>query len=211
MIKQISSTLSTTDAEALRIIRNQIVKEGQAPSVRELAKALGYQSPRSAALILERLTAAGYIARRSDGQLQLLKSPASALDHARTVEVPLVGRAPCGAPLLATENVEATISISEQLARPPHRYFMLRAQGDSMNQAGIQDGSLVLVRQQPTAEAGQVVVALIDDEATIKEFRPNTGLIALMPRSSNPAHKPILLTQDFIIQGVVIASLPDLV
>jgi repressor LexA len=170
---------------------------GRAPSVRELAAALGYQSPRSAAILVERLIALRYAARGTDGKLRILQSPKDDVAHARTVDVPLVGTAPCGAPLLAEENQEAMIPVSTRLARPPHRYFLLRAQGDSMTDRGIADGSLVLV-------------ALIDDEATIKELRRSPTAIALTPRSKNPAHKPIILTEDFVVQGVVVAALPDI-
>ena len=203
------SPLSPVELRALTYVRNHIV-HGQSPSVRELAAALGYKSPRSAALILERLMGHGYLARRPDGMLRLLRAPSEDDAHARTVEVPLVGSAPCGAPLVAEENVEAMIPVSTRLARPPHRYFLLRAMGDSMNKAGIENGMLVLVRQQPTADNGDVVVALIDDEATIKEFRRTEGAVALQPRSRNRAHKPIILTRDFLVQGVVVASLPNI-
>ena len=80
---------------------------------------------------------------------------------------------------------------------------MLRAFGDSMNKAGINDGDLVLVRQQQTAENGDKVVALIDDEATIKEFHHEGDMIILKPQSTNSKHRPIILTWDFKIQGVV--------
>lgn len=201
--------LSPIETRALTYVRSQLI-QGRSPSVRDLAAALGYKSPRSAAIVLERLMAHGVIARRPDGKLQLLRSPPENEEHARTVEVPLVGRAPCGAPLLAEENVEALIPVSTRLARSPHRYFLLRAVGDSMTEAGIEDGTLVLVRQQPTASNGDIVVALVDDEATIKEFRRAGNAIALQPRSRNRAHKPIILTRDFLVQGVVVASISDL-
>jgi repressor LexA len=79
-----------------------------------------------------------------------------------------------------------------------------------MDLAGIRDGDLVLVRQQPVAENGQKVVALIDDEATLKEFRRKQQVVALMPRSRNKDHKPILLSSDFQVQGVVVATIPNL-
>ncbi|MFA4974273.1 MAG: transcriptional repressor LexA [bacterium] len=204
-----SHHLDSVQRKALASIRNQIVHTGQAPSVRKLAALLGYRSPRSAAVIINRLQEAGYLARRPNGELRLLRSPSETTDHARTVQVPLVGTAPCGAPLLATENIEATIPVSVGLARPPHRYFLLRTQGDSMTLAGIKDGGLVLVRQQSTAENGQIVVALIDDDATIKEYRRDDKVIMLLPRSRNPRHKPIILTRDFLVQGVVVASIPN--
>ncbi len=193
------------EQEALRFIRNAIV-HGQAPSVRELQAALGYRSPRSAAEIIERLIAAGYLGRGTDRRLQLRRLPETERDHALTVDVPLVGTAPCGAPFLAEENVEATIPVSLALARPPHRYFLLRAAGDSMDLAGIHDGDLVLVRRQPVAEPGERVVALIDSEATIKQYQPAGDVVVLQPRSRNAKHRPIVVDQEFEIQGVIVAT-----
>ena len=82
--------------------------------------------------------------------------------------------------------------------------------GDSMNKKGIQNGNLVLVRQQPDADNGQAVVALINDKATVKELHKAKNAIILKPRSTNPENKPIILTDDFQIQGVVVASLPSI-
>lgn len=198
--------LSAKQLKALKHIRNEIAHSGQPPSVRELQALLGYQSPRSAAQILGQLAQLGFLRRRADGKLQLLRDLPDDSAHARTVEIPLVGVAPCGSPLLAEQNIEAQIPVSIRLAPPPHRYFLLRASGDSMNGAGINDGDLVLVRQQPTAEDGDRVVALIDDEATIKEFHRKGNTVVLMPRSSE-AHRPIVLTSDFLVQGVVQATI----
>ncbi len=128
----------------------------------------------------------------------------------RVVELPLVGAVPCGSPLLAHENVEAMITVSQRLAKPGAHYFLLRATGDSMNQAGIEDGDILLVRQQLVAEDGQRVVALIGDEATVKELEKKRGKIVLRPRSANPKHKPMIMHEDFMIQGVVIDVLPNL-
>ncbi|MDR3633162.1 MAG: transcriptional repressor LexA [Isosphaeraceae bacterium] len=200
--------LSKKELEAVRYIQSTFARQGRAPSVREIQQALGYRSPRSASDILERLAERGVVQRRADGRLQVLKNPEGDTSHARTVDIPLVGTAPCGQPLLAEENIEALIPVSTSLARPPHRYFLLRARGDSMTDAGIHDGDLVLVRQQPTATNGEVVVALIDDEATIKEFQRSSAVIVLKPRSGNSVHRPVVLTDDFQIQGVVVSTIP---
>jgi repressor LexA len=200
--------LSEREFEALRYLRNAIVHSGYSPSVRELAEVLGYKSPRTALLVLYSLIERGMIMRRPDGTLQLKRDLPAASDRARTVEVPLVGNVACGAPLLAEENVEAYIPVSTSLAKPGGRYFLLRAIGDSMNRAGIEDGDLVLVRQQSTAESGNRVVALIDDEATIKEFHRDKDVVVLRARSTTKTHQPIVLSTDFIIQGVVIAAIP---
>jgi repressor LexA len=196
------------EQEALRYIRNALV-HGRSPTVREIQGALGYRSPRSAAEILGRLIERGLLARRPDKSLQLRRFPEENASHARTIDVPLVGTAPCGEPMLAEENIETTIPVSVALARPPHRYFLLRASGDSMNRAGIETGDLVLVRQQPQAESGERVVALIDGEATIKEYHPAGEVVMLRPHSTNKAHKPILLSSEFQIQGVVVATIRD--
>jgi len=202
--------LSPKESHALKLIRNSLAHTGRAPSIRAIMLELGYKSPHSAMLVVNRLIDLGVLKRRSSGQLQIAKDVESHDTHARTVEIPLVGSAPCGQPLLAEENIEMMIPVSTKLAKPPHRYFLLRAIGDSMDQKGIQSGDLVLVRQQPDAESGQVIVALIDDEATIKELRKSTEAIVLKPRSSNPRHKPIVLHDDFKIQGVIVSTIPKL-
>jgi repressor LexA len=200
--------LTEKEMQALRHLRNAIVHEGHSPSIRELAQALGYKSPRTAFLVLNALIERGWLKRRADGELQFKRELPGATDHARTVQIPLVGSVACGVPLLAEENTEAYIPVSTSLAKPGHKYFFLRAVGDSMNAAGIQDGDLMLVRQQPQAENGQKVVALINDEATVKEFHRQGDAVVLKPRSRNAKHKPIVVTDDFIIQGVVTSVLP---
>jgi repressor LexA len=203
--------LTKKQLDTIREIRNWLVHKGRTPSVRELMAALGYKSPRSAALIIDELVQKKILAKRADGTLQLVKSDTgSDSTHARTVNVPLVGTVACGAPILAYENIEGLIPVSVTLARPSYKYFLLKAQGDSMNMAGINDGDLVLVRQQNVAENGDKVVALIDDEATIKEFHHNKGVVVLKPRSTNKEHQPIILTDNFEVQGVVVATIPNL-
>lgn len=202
--------LTSKQLEALRFIRNKIVHDGSSPSINDVRKALGFNYPRSAALVLEALKRLGYISRRADASLQLLKDLPDRPDNAKTVEVPLVGRVACGLPILAQESIEAMVPVSTMLAKPGNRYFILRAVGDSMNAAGIEDGDMVLVRQQPVARNGDKVVALIDDEATIKEFRRDADVVALLPRSRDKRHQPILVTGDFQVQGVVVATVPGL-
>lgn len=194
---------------AVRHIRNFLVHQGKFPSVRQLMKAMKYESPRSAALILDALLKEGVVKRRLNGNLQLIEDPAQK-SNARTVDVPLVGAVACGGPILAEENIEAMIPVSTDLAKPGRRHFLLKAKGDSMASTGINDGDLVLVKQQSTAIQGEIVVALIDDEATIKEFHRTSNAIILKPNSPNKAHKPIILTRDFQIQGVVVKAISNL-
>ena len=202
--------ISNKELEAIREIRNSLMHKGRIPSIRELMTSLGYRSPRSAAVIYENLIEKGALRRKRDGHLQLVNGIADETIRAQTVDVPLVGSISCGVPMLAEENVEAMIPVSTKLAQPPHKYFLLRAEGDSMDQKGINDGDLVLVRRQTAAQDGDTVVALIDDEATIKEFRIGGETFVLRPRSKNEKHKPIVLTKDFQIQGVVVTSIPPI-
>lgn len=208
MVSKSEVQLSEKQWQALRFIRNAIVHKGFSPSVRELADVLGYKSPRTAFLVLQSLIESGWLRRRPDGDLQVRKDLPLSPDRAETVDVPLVGNVACGAPLLAEQNIEAQVQVSTALARPGSKYFLLRAVGDSMNEAGIGNGDLVLVRQQQAADNGQRVVALIDDEATIKEFHREKDVVVLKPRSINKAHRPIVLTENFIIQGVIVSVLP---
>ena len=120
-----------------------------------------------------------------------------------TVDIPLLGNVACGLPIFADENIEAQVPISIKLIKKGFRYFLLRAKGNSMNDAGINDGDLVLIRKQQQAENGDKVVALINDEATIKEYHHNGKLVVLKPKSKSSKYQPIILTDDFIIQGVV--------
>jgi repressor LexA len=200
--------LTVKEIKALRFIRNSLVHFGRSPSIRQIQEELGYGSPRSAALIVQQLLKNGRIERRVDGGLRILRDLPENEDYARTIPVPLVGTVACGNPLLAEENIEAMIPVSTSLARLEHRYFLLRARGNSMDRAGINDRDLVLVRQQSSADNGDVVVALIDDEATIKEFHRNATTVVLKPRSSSAEHRPIILTREFQIQGVVVTTIP---
>ena len=207
----IKSTMEVTskELEAIREIRNSLMHVGRIPSMRQLMTSLGYQSPRSASLIVDKLIRKGVLRRKKDGGLQFVKSLGDDTTRAQTVDVPLVGMVACGAPMLAEENVQAKIPVSTKLSNPPYHYFLLKAKGDSMDQKGIDDGDLVLVRQQTTANDGDMVVALIDDKATIKEFRIGKETYVLKPRSSNKTHQPIVLTKDFQIQGVVVTTIPE--
>jgi len=184
------------------------MKRGCMPSIRQVGRELGYLSPRSASMIVEKLVDKGILNRKEDRSLQFNDIGLDVKHGAHTVEVPLVGTVTCGAPMLAEENIEAMIPVSTKLAKTPHKYFLLRASGDSMNLENINDGDMVLVRQQETAKSGDIVVALIDDMATVKKFKKIGDVVILLPMSSNKTHKPIYLERDFAVQGVVVASLP---
>lgn len=205
-----TQAMSNRELEALREIRNSLMHRGKIPSVRELMSSLGYRSPRSAAVIYDNFVRKGILRRKQNGNFQFVKDISDDTVRAKTVDVPLVGHVSCGVPVLAEENVEAMISVSTKLAQPPHKYFLLRAEGDSMDQKGIKDGVLLLIRQQTKAQNGDIVVALIDDEVTVKEFHAAGETVILKPRSKNKKHQPIVLTKDFQVQGIVVTAIPKI-
>lgn len=197
--------LSKKELQALKVIRNHLMDEGHMPSVRDLMRSLEYKSPRSAALLLESFENKGVLNKRADGTYQLNEFDISENFGTReqTLNIPLLGSVACGLPIFAEENVEAHIPISIKILKKGNKYFLLRAKGDSMNDAGIDHGDLVLIRQQQYAQNGDQVVALIDDEATIKEYHHKGNLVVLKPKSKNLKYQPIILTDEFRIQGVV--------
>lgn len=197
--------ISTKELEAIKIIRQFLFDFGTMPSVRDLMKAMHYKSPRSASVLIANLEQKGFLKKKKDGSLQLDFSdfPEDYGTRAQTVKIPLLGSVACGLPIFAVENVEAEIPISIKLIKKGHKYFLLRAKGDSMDNAGINDGDLVLIRQQQQASNGDRVVALINDEATIKEYHHNGSLVVLKPKSKSSKYQPIILSDEFRIQGIV--------
>lgn len=133
----------------------------------------------------------------------------SGCETTRTLDIPLVGCAPCGSPLLAEQNILGMVRIPASAVQSGRKYFLLRARGDSMTEVGIEDGCLVLVRQQDVAENKDIVVALIDEETTIKELQRTRHSVLLVPHSRNASHQPIELRDDFRVQGVAVATLAD--
>lgn len=199
--------LSDSDKKAFNLIRNKLLRDGGKPTLREINEVTGGKSPRSASLVIDRLVRMGLLKKVGDN-LRLAENQFLNPSSIETVNIPLVGTVTCGLPMLATENIEAFIPVSTNLAKRGSQYFLLRVSGDSMNQAGIQDKDILLIKQQSTAENGQQVVALIDDDATVKIFERTNSAIILRPKSSNIKHKPIIVTENCQIQGVVIAVLP---
>jgi len=200
--------LSKKELELVKELRNWFMQKGYSPSVRDLQGILGYKSPRSITILLDRMKEKGLIYRDENNNLRINEGFKGDISAVSTVDVPVIGIVSCGAPILAEENIRAKIPIDTSIARPPHQYYILEAKGDSMNLAEINDGDLVLIRQQQTAKEGDNVVALINEEATIKEFRRSGNFVVLKPHSTNPDHKPIILTGNLMIQGVVVTVIP---
>lgn len=188
----------------LQVIEDAVRQQGYPPTVREIGAAVGLCSPASVQGHLSALEAKGYIRRGS--------SKRRALEVVRTgrrvpwvdgesvpARIPLVGRVAAGAPLLADENIEDSIDIPAFLGEEG-ACFALRVAGTSMIKAGILDGDIVVVRQQASADDGDIVIALLDDEATVKRFFREADMVRLQPE--NDAMEPIF-TRDPRIVGKV--------
>jgi repressor LexA len=178
---------------------NSYVQNRRQPSLEDLFKIANILDVAVAELLESRSSKKKY----DSMQPTILKVAEDEEGYEKMVSIPILGNVACGFPLFAEENIETEISVSAKLIRKDKKYFILRASGDSMNNANIDDGDLVLIRKELTAEDGDRVVALIDDEATIKEFKNNGDHIVLLPKSTTKEHQPIILTRDFKIQGIV--------
>jgi repressor LexA len=190
------------DALSRWFIRNSVP-----PTVEELRRLLGVGSTRTVLRYLDLLKEEGYIDRWSGARgLRMLKGSGASLE---TRVVPIVGEAPAGSLMPAEENMLGQVQLPKEFLKPPSaKFFLLRVRGDSMNRAKvegqtIEDGDLVLVRQQEKADPGKIVVALVDGEATIKKLVKGPGYYVLQPESTNLKHRPIIVAQDFRIQGIV--------
>ena len=205
--------LEEKDKKAYSMIRNRLVSGLDSPTLAEINEVLGSTSPRSAVLALERLEKAGLISRMPGNKIRLTSESINDNKSISTVDIPLVGSIAAGIPILAQENFEAMIPVSTAFARPGSQYFLLRVKGNSMNLAqvrgvNIDDNCIVLVRQQPSADESEIVVALLNDVATVKVLKRARGAIILQPKSTEAIHRPIVITEDCIIQGIVVAVLP---
>jgi repressor LexA len=201
---------SLTKEQVLKAIRNWLIQHGMAPTVEELRRILRVGSSRTVLRYLQWLEVEGDIERWPGARgLRLLRSPRKGLE---TVLVPLVGEAPAGPLMAAEENIDGWVQIPRRMAPDSSRYFLLRVHGNSMNRARvrgnrIEDGDLVLVRQQPAAGDGEIVIAHIDDEATIKRLVRQPGYFVLKPESTDAKHRPIVVDRDFRVQGVAVQVL----
>lgn len=192
--------LTPRQQQIIEVIRSSIAEQGYPPTVREIGAAVGLSSPASVQNHLCVLEERGYI-RRGAPRRRALELVATKLDASapRSVLVPLVGRVAAGQPLLAEQNVEDVLELPPFLAQD-EGCFVLQVQGTSMVGAGILDGDLVVVRHQDDAENGDIVVALLEDEATVKRFYRESDHVRLQPENSEM--EPIL-TRDPRILGKV--------
>ncbi len=171
--------ITAKQEEILEYIKNQILKKGYPPAVREICEAVHLKSTSSVHSHLETLEKNGYIRRdpTKPRAIEILDDTFN-LTRREVVNVPILGSVAAGLPLLATENIENYFPVPSEFM-PNQEVFMLHVKGDSMIDAGIFDGDNILVRQQPTASNGDMVVALVNDSATVKTFYKEEGHIRL--------------------------------
>ena len=186
--------ISPRQRRILETIQEWVGRRGYPPTMREIGQAVGLLSSSSVSYQLKELERKGYLLRDrarpralsicvpldDDGVPQQPAEP--------SVRVPLLGAIAAGGPILAEESLEQVLTLSRDLVGHG-TLFSLRVRGDSMIDAAICDGDVVVIRQQPTAYSGDIVAAMIDDEATVKTYRVSRGRVQLMP--ANPAYRPI--------------------
>jgi repressor LexA len=210
-----SVKLTARQQQILELIRSEISRTGFPPTRAEIARALGFKSANAAEDHLRALARKGTIEltagasrgiRLLDPAASQQPDPASPSGFVHSVTqmlVPLVGRVAAGSPILAAEHVEREVGIEPSLfAEKPD--YLLRVRGLSMRDAGILDGDLLAVRKTPDAHNGQIVVARLGDEVTVKRFMRSRGQVQLLPE--NPDFDPIIVTSqdEFSLEGIAV-------
>ncbi len=199
-----AAPLTDRQRQILEHIAKSIRKNGIVPSVREIGHALGMRSPSTVHQHLTALERKGYIKRYGDRMRVLEVLDKTFLpDGDDVAHLPLVGRVSAGVPILAQENVEEMIPVPRKMVGWHEDCFLLTVRGDSMIDAGIFDGDLVIVHSQPTALPGEIVVALIGEEATVKRLAHDGDRPCLIPE--NPKYAPI--QDEFEVLGKVVGLL----
>ena len=201
-----SAKATDKQQRVLDYVRQQIKEEGYAPSVREICKALDLKSTSTVHGYLARLKKKGLIEKvdMKSRTIRLVdeegRSQKPFFTSKETVDVPIVGKVTAGMPILAVENVEDSFPLPIDFTGTGET-FMLRVRGESMIDAGILDGDFILVKKQANAQNGDIVVALIEDEATVKKFYKEKGHIRLQPQ--NQFMQPIIVPTCSILGKVV--------
>ncbi len=193
--------ITAKQQEILEYIKETILKKGYPPAVREICEAVKLKSTSSVHSHLETLEKNGYI-RRDPTKPRTIEiiDECFNLSRREVVNVPLVGTVAAGQPILAEENIENYFPIPVEML-PNAQTFMLRVKGESMINAGIYDGDQIIVEEQDTARNGEIVVALVEDSATVKRFYKENGHYRLQPE--NDALEPIIVDDVKIVGKVV--------
>ena len=195
--------ISDKQREILEYIKAEILNKGYPPAVREICEAVKLKSTSSVHAHLETLEKNGYIRRdpTKPRAIEIVDENFN-LTRREMVNVPIVGKVAAGEPILAVEDIENYFPIPAEFM-PNEQTFILQVQGESMVNAGILDGDYILVEQQTTANDGDMVVALVDDSATVKTFYKENGYYRLQPE--NDFMEPIIVS-DVMIMGKVIGT-----
>lgn len=197
-----TGALTTRQKQTLDFIAESARERGCPPTIREIGDALGISSTNGVRYVLDALVQKGHIRRRPHVSRGIELVRGDLPNNLRAV--PVVGRVAAGEPILAQENIEDYFFLDSSFLTSGE-IFALRVKGESMREAGILDGDIVFARQQLSAQKGDVVVAIIGDEATVKRFYPENGRVRLEP--ANPSHGPIVVESDtpgFHIAGKVV-------
>ena len=196
-----SRRLSAKQKEILEYIKDEILKKGYPPTVREICEKVNLRSTSSVHAHLSTMERNGFIRRdpTKPRAIEIVDDQFN-LTRRETVNVPIIGTVAAGQPILAAENIENYFPIPSEYM-PNRQSFMLRVKGTSMINIGINDGDLVLVQQQKDAENGDIVVALLDDSATVKTFYREKGHVRLQPE--NDSMDPIIVEDQLEILGKV--------
>ena len=181
--------LTTRQKKVLNFLKDYIRKQGFPPTLREIASHFGLKGPKAPQKSLSILERKGYI-RKLPGGSRAIEVLGSLQALNQTISLPIVGRVRAGEPILALENIEGYINFDRSMVSSED-VFLLRVQGESMIEAHIQDGDFALVKPQKDAENGEIVVVLIEDEATIKRIFKKRDLLRLEP--ANPKMEPIVV------------------
>jgi len=192
--------LSDRQAKILDYIRYVTKVRNYPPSVREIGEAVGLSSSSTVHNHLNQLERRGLIKRdpSKSRTVQLVSDAQADAQRRNAVSIPVIGNVAAGAPILSEQNIEEHILLSSELAQDG--FFLLRVRGESMINAGIFDGDMVLVRPQQEAPNGSIVVALVDGDATVKRLERGNGHVKLI--AENPAYEPIV-TSNVSLVGVV--------
>jgi len=182
--------LTLTQKKVLGFLVHHLRKKGFPPTLREIASHFGLKGPKAPQKTLNILEKKGYLRRVPGGSRAIEILGGSPFHAGEIVSLPIVGKVRAGEPILAIENIEGYLNLDKSLVSSED-VFLLRVQGDSMIEAHIQDGDFALVKPQPHAENGEIIVALIEDEATIKRIFMKKDLIRLEP--ANPSMEPIVV------------------
>jgi repressor LexA len=200
----LTTKLSKRQQDILDFIKSEVRQKGYPPSVREIGEAVGLASSSTVHGHLARLESKGLIRRdpTKPRAIEILDNNQSAIPKSKVINVPIVGKVTAGLPITAVENVEEFFPLPENLAPADEQLFMLEVMGESMIEAAILDGDYVIVRQQNTANNGDIVVAMTEeDEATVKRFFKEKDYFRLQPENSTM--EPIILRNVSILGKVI--------